>query len=1140
MKKFKDLKKLGTLVAILFVSVAIFASVFFCVPQGDEPIFSKATSYEIPVVSSQMISELEGEAVGLDAEFSLRTSNPILTENQTTSNFCWSYASLKALESAFMVQQNEYHNFSDVGVAYAHYYDQLEQLKGDKTAQEAVVFNSSGRFETFNDTITKYGLIYESDFSNSKFVFDKDGQSNLNLDNYENYKYLLNLADKNITKRIQAVNLTGASEDVLKAFIKKYGGVFAGIDDGKVSTEGKLYRPGEHDNDSAEMNIPGNHAVCLIGWDDSKDWDSSQGVEGGFRVLNSWGVATEQLNGKKQHEEFFVDYKYNFSYLAGWIIQDDTDVELESSNASTFSTSIKTRTTPLNNFFTYNETVDLTYDLADKFNFKNVYAKIFKGTEEVSHCFYVTYDDANSSIKIKEKGFTNIFEGGTFLVKIFEDVNLISVKEFVIYTSTELSYVELYKYEEVAGKADNLEADSYMLMNTLSSSDDTSTYYVSADDTYHMRFYFTDIFKVGTDYTFSDVVSNQITTVRAYKYVNGEAIETPMSGFSVVSKQQYAKMFELSISGLSSYAGYMVEFEIYLNSTMYQNVTKTLHFQMFLSANAQIQTVDAFNIEYVLDGGSNSSADELTLSDVRNIDRFPKYQTEENALNNMTSFKLEAPTKTNYEFLGWFLDPEFAPDSRIYVIDATYASDLVLYAKWLSSETPLFEVSLEMTKATTYGGESKSLDADFVYGDKLEFASEFTVDSSIAGLFSAKIYFIVNGEPIDSVDNLTQAQNFEFVIDHQKLFAGGYDIEVVLSMVISHMEKGSVSNHLRFEVFKKQLEVQYDNVQSTLTYDGNYHTPTVLISGKYDFDSDITFEWNRDPEKDAKIEGYEFLITSISNPNYAIDFSKKHMLVIKPKEVEIFWSNFTTVYNGTIQKPTLEANQNDILSGDNIVIELKTSKGEAFTGTKNAGQYSLVVDRLSNPNYKATTATRTKVFEIKPAELTLTFKPITERLQTAPKNRKQITEADYEITGTLFVGDTLDITTHSEGLTATESGEYEVTATYHNNNYYINVINGKYTLTGDYYVDYILPNGEVYREHVEDGKDPQGINRDIYDIPGLSGYKYSQKLKNVGQDLTIKVSVVSYSWILYVSLAVVGIGGIYWFMTRKARRNKVS
>ena len=125
-------------------------------------------------------------------------------------------------------------------------------------------------------------------------------------------------------------------------------------------------------------------------------------------------------------------------------------------------------------------------------------------------------------------------------------------------------------------------------------------------------------------------------------------------------------------------------------------------------------------------------------------------------------------------------------------------------------------------------------------------------------------------------------------------------------------------------------------------------------------------------------------------------------------------------------------------------------------------------------------------------------------------------------------------------MIATESGEYEVTATYHNNNYHINVINGKYTLTGDYYVDYILPNGEVYREHVEDGKDPQGINREIYDIPGLSGYKYSQKLKNVGQDLTIKVSVVSYAWILYVSLAVVGIGGIYWFMTRKARRNKVS
>jgi hypothetical protein len=44
MKKFKVIKKLSTLFAVLFVSVAVFASVFFCVPQGDEPIFSKATS----------------------------------------------------------------------------------------------------------------------------------------------------------------------------------------------------------------------------------------------------------------------------------------------------------------------------------------------------------------------------------------------------------------------------------------------------------------------------------------------------------------------------------------------------------------------------------------------------------------------------------------------------------------------------------------------------------------------------------------------------------------------------------------------------------------------------------------------------------------------------------------------------------------------------------------------------------------------------------------------------------------------------------------------------------------------------------------------------------------------------------------
>lgn len=1142
MKKFKVIKKFGTLVAVLFVSVAIFASVFFCVPQKDGLNFSQAVNYEVPDIDASIVAALETRSETLESEFSLRTNNPILTENQTSSDFCWSFASLKALESAFMVQQNEYHNFSDVGVAYAYYYDQLEQRKGDREAQELVVFNSSGTFETFNDTVAKYGLIYESDFSNSKFA----STANVNLDNYENYEYLLDLADKEITGRINAVRLKEkkdayqcASQDdlegVLKAFIKQYGGVFAGIEDGKVLSEGKLYTPSVHDSnsgDSDEMDIPGDHAVCLIGWDDSKN---------AFKALNSWGVATSQLDGTKQHEEFYIDYDYNFLYLSGWMIDQDEDVEVSSSNASNFATTVKTRTIPLNNFFTYDETVDLTYSIDSKFNFTNIYAKIYKGTEEVSHCFNVNYDDSNATIQIKEKSFDKVFEGGTYLVKIYEDVNLISIKEFVIYTSTELSYVELYKYDETGeGKADKPDADSYMLMNTLSSADDTTTYYVSAEDTYHMLFYFTDIFKVGTGYSFSEVVNNQITTARAYKYVNGEIVESAVPSFSVVSKQQYAKMFEITISGLSSYVGQMIEFEIYINSTMYRNVTKTFHFQMFLSQNDQIETSDAFNIEYILDGGSNSSADEVTLSEVRNIDRYPNYQREESAISSMTSFKLVAPTKNNHEFLGWFTDPEFSPDSRVYVIDATFASDLVLYAKWLSSDTPLFEVSLEMTKVTAYGGEDKPLDANtkFIYGDKLDFESEFIVDQSIAGLFSAKIYFMVNGNPVDFVDNLTQAQTFEFSIDHQDLFAGDYDIEVILSMVISHMEKGSVSNHLRFEVHKKELEVDYNNVQSKLTYDGNEHEPIVSLHGKYDFDAELQFEWDRAPEKNAG--SYDFYITSLSNSNYHVNLSQKYVLVIEAKEVEILWSDLVTTYNGTIQTPTFTAKASDILTGDAVVIDLAIEKGASFSGVKDAGKYVLVVNSLMNPNYKATTASKTQTFEIKPAELTLTFSPITERLQTAPSNRRKITESDYEITGTLYLGDTLDITTYSEGLTATKSGEYEVTATYHNNNYHINVVNGKYILTGYYYVDYILPNGEVYREYVEDGKDPVGINRDIYDIPGLSGYKYSQKLKNVGQDLTIKVSVVSYAWILYVSIAVVGIGATYWFMTRHARRNKVS
>lgn len=1117
MKKFNFKKFLCTFFVMVVALVAVVFSVVFSVSGNEQSTENARAVYNVSNISTELKNELQAESNSLESYFNIRTNNPVLTENQTLSNFCWAYSSLKALETAFMIQQNEYHNFSDVGMAYLKYYDEK------KSQVSNAVFNDGGNFYDASYLISQYGLLYESDFSNNKFEDITDR-------NYLNYEYLTDSADKKITERITPITLSSVTTGVLKAFIAKYGGVFAGIRGGTVFSDGKIYTPDVYDTESNQMIIAGYHAVCLIGYNDTTET---------FIALNSWGVVSENINGRTQYEEFNIPYSYIFESLGGFIIDDDESIT-ETSNASDFANNIKTRTTPLSNVFTYSEDMSLTYTLDDEINFENVYVKIFKGSEDVTHCFSVSYDDANKKVTIQKQDFTKVFVGGTYLIKFYEDIYVVSVKDFSIYTDTEVSYIEIYNYQrEETGKTETKQADIYSLMNTFASSDEITTYYLPAD-TYYLSFYFTDIFKVGTGFYFDNIVSSLISTVRVYNYDGSSVSTSAISGFTVTNKKQYEKRIEIEISGLSNYVGKMVEFEVYINSLMYAGVTKTFHFQIFVTTNAQISSSDAYRIEYQLNGGTNSNNVSSTINSTRNIDRYPNYQLEAENLKTITPFVLVAPTREGYEFLGWFTDPNFNANSQVYVIDATFAGDLLLYAKWALADTQLFDISLNIVEIKDYDGNTKSLTGSIVYGDNLKLESLFSADESVQGIFVAKYFLLLNNKQVATYD-INSSQTISHTLSKADLDAGHYDVKVVISVIISHLEKGSKTANLSFDVQKKVLAVEANSLNTSVVYDGNPHEPNIRLIGKYADDDLITFAWNIS-ELPSSYGRYTFKIVSLSNSNYSVGLNQEYILEIKKKSVRVAWQNMTLQYNGGIQSPTVVVNSSDLVGSDTVSPEIYYNSS-LFTGIKNAGVYELSILGLNNPNYKVADENKTANFKINQAVLTMKFNPITERVQTISSNRRKITSQDYEVSGTIYPGDTLSdlsIQVYSEGLTATKSGTYPVTATYNNSNYKINVQNGTYTLTGYYYIDYILPNGELYRETVEEGAKPKGINRDIYDIPALYGYTYSESIKGRSDDITVTVSVKNYSWILYMSLVVVGFVSVYLIITRKIRRNKVS
>ena len=182
MNKFKTKLKFLVFSVATFAMAFLFGALILCqnVGKTGNENFANAINYGN---TAGIVSELRGDQSQTASRFDLSTSFPILAENQTDSNFCWAYASSKALETALMVQAGEYHNFSETGIALVAY------LKGVKN-----VFNSEGKFFDFCDVMQNFGLVYEGDFSNDEFfdIFN-------NLTDANKYDFVLDYIDSSLS-----------------------------------------------------------------------------------------------------------------------------------------------------------------------------------------------------------------------------------------------------------------------------------------------------------------------------------------------------------------------------------------------------------------------------------------------------------------------------------------------------------------------------------------------------------------------------------------------------------------------------------------------------------------------------------------------------------------------------------------------------------------------------------------------------------------------------------------------------------------------------------------------------------------------------------------------------------------------------
>ena len=1115
MKKLNRKKNIFKIFSIFMLGLAVIVSAVFSVGNKHKKDGANAVT-TIYADAESYLSGYATETGVLPDTFDLSDTYPIMPENQVNTDLCWIYASQKALETCLMVEANEYHNFSELATAMFAY-----------QAGQSATINTTGTFEKFNYTTQNYGLVFESDFSNDN-VYD------VSEDNFDNYSYVFDLATDNISHAVKPIVFTESATydeadldkkiEIIKRFVMEHGGLYLGLEPGAIysGNNGATYEKYVKGvNDDAIINSTGKyfltgHAVTIIGYN-----------EYGFVALNSWGVESNS------YKQFYVPYDYLEMYnnIYGYVhIEDKNEVELVSTTATKFATTILPSTTPMKNLFCYGEEVRLVYNIHEEIDFEGVFVNIAKNQEDLTSKFTIEYDDTARTVSILLNQDSTFFVGGTYVIRVYEDINLMATESFSVYTGTEVAYFKMTKTNV------SKTIEGYSMLSASETSENVMTFYVSALQSYQLNFHLTSL--NSREYDGSSLIFS-FTEAYVYFTENGEEKRQALNwNLNATDNNNIDNRYSYTFNNLSSYAGKRIEFAIRIRSTHYTSLRRSYYVNLIVSSYGTTTTTLANSVEYMLDGGINSQY---------NVLRYPNYALETAA--TMTKFTLHNPTKFGYNFMGWYLDENF--ENSILEINSVNAGDLVVYAKWERTDEDYFKTNLEIGKLTDYSGTSKAVSEKIVYGDSVTLKYTFTPLSSLEKYnYLLKLYYYVNGEFESEQVLQSKAQSIDYTLAFPELVVGDYDIKVVTAIVVTHQFSVSSENEYSFSTQKKEISITFNNAESIYEYDGEEKSiyskllcdsgrthennaiegkqPSLTLGGVYAEDHDA-FVYTISLTSAKNYGSYNYHVNYINNDNYSFDSSAFGVLVIKKKLLTISWANQRATYDATAHSITYTLNG---VVGEDIV-SLTIANGVQT----NAGKYIVSIEDISNNNYYVD-MTETAELEILKTQLILAIPNVTDRIQISPVNRKKIT---YTIqSGVIYGEDELNITLNSEGLTSTKSGTYDITGTAGNDNYEVVIYEGKYVLTGYYYVYYTLPNGEIYTEIVGDGKKPKGIDSSIYKIPFLHAYKYSQKLENTGEDLHITVTVKNYTWVVVGVAVVIVFVAVYWFVTRKARRNRVS
>jgi len=1109
---------------VVAFAFAMLTGLFFARPTKNQ---DEANAYVIETNDSNFLLSLLNSSETLGTSYDMSKIYPLVCENQTTSDFCWLYASSKALETALMVQRQEYYNVSEVGMGYLYY---LERIEEGATAGD--VFSIGGNFYDYVDLYQKYGIIPESDVSNDIYGLEQEGHINYN--NYQNYSYIEDYADTsfyyedsdgmnayanayNMSENMSLLS-TPQKIKVIKNFIKNYGGLFAGIEHGVFyeDNNGVCYFTEDLTQQGiGTVVIPkgGAHAVTLIGWDDNVVID---GQKGAFLAMNSWGL------GSTDYEYFYVSYYYDadveftneqtgvtttvnidlFDALYGFVFNEAEElVKVNGTTATDFNKNLY-KSSNLTNVFTCDDRrVAVEYQLAVN-SLDTISVKVSNGKTDLTGKFSTDFDNSTKTIilTLEDK---DEFYGGNYAVKFYKNGELFATKIIYIVSGTESGYFVIS--DEYGNR------DSYALNNTFLSMNNNATLYLSGDKlNYTMIFNLTPLnewSKVGGDFNFSISKAKIYSSDTSLSSLSSNSIISKYFSLGTGDTYYISNSYEVMFKSLGELKNSMLSFCLNVESILYEDVVRTYYFDVFISSkNATSKNSHA--IIYELNGGNNSE---------ENIVRMPDYNWD----SGMVGVALSNPTKANANFLGWYLNPDFT-GGKVTTIDSSLIgsvlnNELRLYAKWESTEVEYFDIEFEYAGATDYAGQVKTLTDDLIYGDSIKYLLTF---DALEGLnladYTVMYYFYINGIAGNEVYLNAGDQTTYIHVNFPDLVSGEYTFGVKVIVTVDRILTIEKTAYLDASVGKKLVEFEFSDLNQP--YEGIGYYPTVTVKNGSFYAEDLVgkeiadlFNMSDDIPR-VNAGSYDFYVDSLNDSNYYfVAADATCTLVISKRLVEVvFDPTYSATYDAKEHIPSCVVN--NVVDGDTVTFTLTEAD---FI---NAGMHTvnIIPESISNPNYYVVLGADFE-YEIKKAQITIVLKGAKDRFQTPKENRPAPT---YEIFGEVYtnssgVKDDLGITVINNADYATKSGKYLVTCTISNANYEAAVQNSTYELTGVYRVTYHMPDGTIIHEDVEEGMLPLGL-QDKVDLPMFNRIIYSEVLSGITKDTHVSVEIEDYSGTVYL------------------------